>query len=164
MIFQRNRFDVEFVERLDKFLHFSARFRAFRFAHGRVDIFFKRRETGVELHPARTAVCLIFQKHGLGDLLSDLDDRIEAGERVLKDHGDFIAADLMHILLGHLEEIFAVVEDLAALHDRVSRKDSQNRLGRDGLSRTRFAHDCKRFSALKVEGDLADRLHRTLNF
>jgi hypothetical protein len=41
----------------------------------------------------------LVQAHGLGDLITDRQDRVERGHRVLKDHGDLSATIRAHLTL-----------------------------------------------------------------
>ena len=51
---------------------------------------------------------------GLADLAAHFEDRVEGGQRVLEHHGDPPAPQLAHLLLGKLEEVLTLEEDLAA--------------------------------------------------
>ena len=44
----------------------------------------------------------------LDDLVADGVDRIEAGHRLLEDHGDLAAADLAHLVIGQRQDVLAV--------------------------------------------------------
>ena len=58
----------------------------------------------------------------LHDLLSDRQDRIERGHRLLEDHRDVAAAHLAHLLVGEIEQVAALEQDAA-------RGDAAGRLG-----------------------------------
>ena len=51
----------------------------------------------------------------LAQLATDGVDRVQRGHGVLEDHGDVVAADLLHLSFGHLEQRLAAVADVAAL-------------------------------------------------
>lgn len=67
---------------------------------------------------------------------------VERGARLLKHHGDAVAADLANLPLGQLEEVHPVQQDLAA-HDppRRIRHQPQYRQRADALARRALAHD-----------------------
>ena len=45
------------------------------------------------------------QPDGLGDLVADGVDRVQAGQRFLEDHRDLVAADLAHLVFGELHQV-----------------------------------------------------------
>ena len=49
----------------------------------------------------------------LGDLDADRHDRVERGHRILENHGDVLATDVAHPVLGKGEQVVAVEPDLA---------------------------------------------------
>ena len=65
----------------------------------------------------------------------------------------------MEFLLGDLHEILSVVDDLAALFDRVIGKNAEHGARRDRFSRTALSDDGERFALIEFEADVADRLH-----
>ena len=52
-----------------------------------------------------------------GKLIADTDDGVQGGHGVLEDHGDFVAPDLVEVLLGNFQQVLTVIDDLAGLHD-----------------------------------------------
>ena len=68
----------------------------------------------------------------------------------------------MKFILGDLQKVFAVVDDLAALHDGVSCENTEDRFGGYGFTRTGFAYDGECFALGKVKVDAADSLHLTI--
>ena len=44
------------------------------------------------------------QTKALAHLLTDLIDRVQGGHRILEDHRDIVTANVLHLLLGHLED------------------------------------------------------------
>src|SRR5215203_4202063 len=95
----------------------------------------------------------------LDDLAPHAHGRVERGHRVLKDHRYLRPPDVEHALLGKLEEVLALEDDLAAPYYGV-------RLGvqahdaprRDRLPRPRLADDCERLAPPEVEGRAAHGL------
>jgi len=49
----------------------------------------------------------------LGDLIADLEDRIESIHRTLKDYGDSFPSDLPDLRVIHFDEVIPVEQDLA---------------------------------------------------
>src|SRR5699024_4632816 len=72
-----------------------------RLPHASVQIL----KISVEVGAALALSCLSLEYHSLSELSSYLNDRINAGHRVLEDHRYLVAADLMEILLRYLKEI-----------------------------------------------------------
>ncbi len=56
----------------------------------------------------------LVQQQRLGDLVADGEDRVERGQRLLKDHRDVVATDPAHRLLRQREQVAPVEADLAA--------------------------------------------------
>ena len=105
---------------------------------------------------------LALQEHCLGKLTTDLNDGVQRGHGILEDHGDLIAADLVELVLGDLQKILTVVDDLAVLHDGVTGQNTQNCFGSDRLTRTGFAYDSQGLALGQVEADTADSLYLTI--
>ena len=105
---------------------------------------------------------LLVQQHGLGQLLADLHDGVQAGQRVLKDHAQLVAAVLVELILLQLQQIHALVEDGTRVHHRVGGQDTHQRPRRDRLARAGFAHDGQRLTLVQVEVDAAHGAHHAL--
>ena len=101
IIFQSDRLDIETIKRLDEAADLFDR-TLIALTDCRFHMLFEFRKHLVELFPAGTAICFVFQQHRFRDLLPDLNDRIETGKRILEDHRDLIAADLVHIVFADL--------------------------------------------------------------
>ena len=125
-------------------------------------ILFQHRQHIIELASGLLPAGLVLQQHGLGNLLTDADDGVQRGQGVLEDHGDLVAPDFAHILLGDLQQIPAVIDNLAALNNGVARQNSQDGLGGDGLAGTGLAHHSQGLAPLQVKGDVPHRLHGTV--
>ena len=95
---------------------------------------------------------------GFGDLLADLDDGVQGAERVLEDHADLVAPDLVEFLLGDFQQVFAPVHDVAAGDDGVVGQDAHDGLAGDALAGAGFAHDAEGLALLEVEGHVPHRL------
>ena len=68
----------------------------------------------------------------------------------------------MELILGDLEQILTVVDDLTVLHDGVTGENTQDGLGGDRLTRAGLAHDGQGLTLGEVEADAADGLHFTV--
>jgi hypothetical protein len=79
---------------------------------------------------------------GLADLVPDGEDGVEARHGVLEDHGDVVAPDLLHPLLGGLEQVLALEEDLTLrILDRRSGVETHDAESRHALAAAGLAHD-----------------------
>ena len=119
-------------------------------------------QISIEGSAAFLLACFAFQKHRLCQLFTNLDDRVQAGHRILEDHRDFITADLMKFFFRNLQKIFAVINDFATFDDGVAGKNAENRLRRYRFTGTGLTNDRKRFALGKIEIDAANRLHLTV--
>ena len=145
---------VEILAFLGKIGFFTGVFRT----EGTIGALLQIFQVGVERNAAFLLAGLALQDHGLRQLLADLDDRVQAGHGVLEDHGDLVAADLVEILLGDLQKILAVIDDLAGFGDRVARLDTQDGLAGHGLAGAGLADDGEGLALRKVEIDAAHGL------
>ena len=85
------------------------------------------------------------------DLLADFLQRVQAGHRVLHDHGDLLAAHAQPVLLGELGHVAAFVHDGAAGDLTVDIQHTHEGLGEYGLARAGLAHDGQRLAVIKVQ-------------
>ena len=99
----------------------------------------------------------------LRDLRPDLQGRVQRGHRVLEDHRDLVAADVLHLAFRKLRQVLAVEEHLAA-HDprRRLRDEAHDRERSDRLPATGLADNAERLPLLQREADAVDRLHDAL--
>ena len=102
---------------------------------------------------------LALEKHGLGELLADAHNGVQAAQGVLEDHGDLVPAQAVEVVLANLQQVLTIVKDLAALHNGVARQDTQNGLGGHGLAGTGLAHDGHGFALVQVKADVPHRLY-----
>ena len=112
------------------------------------------------------------QAHGLGlrrrarqaamlnqrfrDLEADGEHRIEARHRFLEDHGDIVAADVLHISFGQRQQIAASEHDAALATAALFGNEPHDRERGDALARTGFADDRDGFAGRDLEGDAAN--------
>ena len=91
-----------------------------------------------------------------GDLLADLQDRIERCHRFLKDHANAVAADFLHGLEWQRQEVLTLEIDPAG-HPRIAgRQKPHDRHGRDALAGTGFTDDGDGLLRIDVEADIVD--------
>jgi hypothetical protein len=91
---------------------------------------------------------VVVQQHGLLKLPPDLLDRIERRHRILEDHPDALAADLLQARGPGTENLVPVEADGAA-HLGVLLQEPHYGEERDALARPRLADDAERFSLLE---------------
>ena len=111
----------------------------------------------------RSLAALSGQAHVLADRLADLvadgQRRVQAGQRVLEDEADLLAAQLAHVLGAELEEVDPVEHDRAG--DDLARRigdEARDRQRRHALAAARLADQPERLAVADVEADVVDRL------
>ena len=87
--------------------------------------------------------------HRLGDLVADAVHRMEAGERILEDHRDVLAADPTQRSLGQTDEIAALEMDLALEVSATAVEKPHHGKTRHALARPGFADDAQRLTTLQ---------------
>src|SRR5579885_109618 len=112
---------------------------------------------GDRLVPRILAADVFVQQHRFRNLAADGEHRVERGHRLLKDHGDVLAAHQAHCLLIKREQIAPGKLDGAA-GDTAGRIGDQahERERRDALTAAGFADDRQRFSRRQRETDAVD--------
>ncbi|MPM89427.1 hypothetical protein SDC9_136536 [bioreactor metagenome] len=96
------------------------------------------------------------------DLLTNRHGRVKRGHGILKDHGYFLAPDLLaHLVFRKFQQILAVQQDFARFNLPYSlRKKAQDRKRRCGFARTGFAYQAKGLALVKRQVDAVYRIHR----
>ena len=104
--------------------------------------------------------------HRFHDLPADRHGRIQRSHRILEDHGDVLAAELVtDLFLRHLGQIEflqlpvlieTAVFDGTRFDGAVGVQDAHHRLDGDRLAGTRFADDRDRLALEKIQTDAAD--------
>jgi hypothetical protein len=102
---------------------------------------------------------LVGQDH-LGDLAPDLVVRVQAGQRVLEDHGDLLAADLAQLVGVQLEQVPALEQDLPG--DPAAPGQAHDGQVGDALAGARLADDAEGLAGVEREVDPVDRLDDTV--
>ena len=101
--------------------------------------------------------------HRLHQLRLDPVHRVQAGERVLEDHRDVLAADAAQILLGELQEIAPFEQELAADLRPLRVEQAHDREVRDALPRAGLADDAERLPAPERVGQVGDGVDGALS-
>ena len=108
--------------------------------------------------PGLLAVAVGVEHDGLHELVTDGVGRVQAGHRVLKDDGNFVAADGLHDLFARADELLPVELDGAADDLAGRRQNLHDAVGRDALARAGLAHNAEHLAALEIERNAVDGL------
>ena len=103
-------------------------------------------------------------KHnGFADLIADRPHRVERCHRLLKDHGDLVAAHAAHLCIGQLEKITTIESDTARDNTpwRI-RHQPQNRQRRHAFAAARFTDNGQLFAGLERKRNIVHRFDHTL--
>ena len=99
------------------------------------------------------------QLDGLDNLLADLRRRVHAGHRVLEDHGDFLTADLLHVLFAGLHDVVSGQIDFAFDNARRGhRVELHDRLRGHGFAAAAFTDNRQHFALVHVQRHAANGL------
>ncbi len=79
----------------------------------------------------------------LGDLVPDGEGRVEAGHRLLEDHGDLVTADLAEVRRGEAHEVPSLEAGRPAGPAAPRGQQSHDGQGRDGLARPALAYQAQ---------------------
>ena len=110
-----------------------------------------------------THICM--QEHAFHDLLADLHGRVQAGHRILEDHGDMLAVDAgPQVFAGKLQKVddlfFSVlhtaVENLTPVDDTVGIQKTRCCLHGDRFTGTALSYDGNGLTLLEIQVDAAD--------
>ena len=96
------------------------------------------------------------------DLVADGEDRVEAGDGVLKDHRDLGAADLPEFVAVDQADILALEEDAAGGDGGGARQDAQDAEAERGLAGAALSDEGERFAALDAQRCVAQGADRPL--
>ena len=98
----------------------------------------------------------------LAKLPLDGKDRVQAGHRLLKDDGNLVAANFVHLLLGELGQIAPLEQDLAFGNIAVAVQQLQDAHRRNRFAGTGLAHDPDRPARLQRIRHVVDRFDDAL--
>ena len=93
-------------------------------------------------------------EHRLGDLVAHAMHRMEAGEGVLEDHRDVLAAKVAHLLGRQREHVPPAEHGFAADLCPLTVQQSHECETGDRLSGSRLAHDSERLPAMERVGQI----------
>ena len=100
------------------------------------------------------------QTKALPHLTTDLVNRVERGHGVLEDHRNVIAADVLHLLLRHIEEVATAIGHGTALNLTGRHGDeAHDGHGGHGLARAGFAHHAERLAAIERVAHAVNGMH-----
>ena len=116
----------------------------------------------VKLIPGITAACFVLQQHSLRNLLANLNDRVQTGKGILEDHSDLIAANLVELLFGDLQQITTIINDLTGFGDGVGCLNAQDCLRGNRFTRAGLTDNCQSLALFKIEIDSANCLNLTI--
>ena len=107
----------------------------------------------------------IVQGDDLIDLVADAEDGVQRGHRLLEDHGDEVAAQMLHDTVRGLRHVVSLVAEIQAdlaFHDLTLRtlQKLHDRKARHGLAAAGLAHDAHRLADGDIEGDAVYGVHR----
>src|ERR1700744_3954263 len=96
----------------------------------------------------------------LDDLIADLVERIEAGQRILKDHADPLAPDAADVFARQMIDAQARQTNLAAGDFSRRIKQSDDRKPCDRFAGAGFTDDAEHLALGDIERDAVDRTQR----
>ena len=102
----------------------------------------------------------LVERDGLANLPADREQRIERGHRLLEDHGNLVAPDILHFGLGRFEEVPSLQPDGAADDAaRRARHQAQDRERRHALAAAGFPDDSKGLAPAHAVRDAVHSAH-----
>lgn len=99
---------------------------------------------------------------GLAELTANSEHRIERGHRLLENHRNRVAADVVHLFKGQLGQVLSLKQHLALRDIAVGVKQTQDTHGGDRLARARLAYDANSLARLEGIGYVVDSLDNSL--
>ena len=100
----------------------------------------------------------VVKGEALPDLPAHGEDRIQGRHGLLEDHGQLGPPDMAHLLLGHLQYIFALQQDLAPLHLRRVGQQPHHGQARHALAAAGFPHHAQSFSFLHLQAQFVQQI------
>ena len=114
----------------------------FRLVHAHQLEHFQR--PGVGLGPVAVGV----EQDGFPQLIADGKGGVQRGHGILKDDADPLAAKLPHLLLGILDDVLAVEENLATNDFAGLHQNAHDGVGGHALAGAAFAHDAQHLALI----------------
>jgi len=110
------------------------------------------------LHPLLLGDLLVCAD-GLRDLHAHPVEGVEGGHRVLEDHADLGASDLLDLVVGHPEEVLALEQDLALDDRRPRAREPHDRQETHALAGAGLPHHAEGLPRFDRERDAVDGLN-----
>ncbi len=92
----------------------------------------------------------------LGHLVADREQRVQRHHRVLQDHRDPLAADMLHLIFGFLHEILALEQHPAADDARGRRQDAHDGEGERAFPGAAFPDNAQGLPGIEAQRHLVD--------
>ena len=99
---------------------------------------------------------------GFGQLSADGVQRVERGQRVLKNRTDLAAPNVAHLVVVQVIDALAFEQDLPPGHTARWLQQANDGRARERFARTRFAHHAQNFTGGDVERNIVERTQRTV--
>ena len=115
-----------------------------------------RFQDAVDLFPGFPALEALVQFHALLDLKADGFQGVQAGHRVLRDHGDLLAAYLQPVFLFVFGQVLSLIHDGAVGDFAVLVQHADEALGEHALAAAGFAHDGQGLAFIQIQRSPAD--------
>jgi hypothetical protein len=110
----------------------------------------------------RPLVDRLMRPDRLDDLIADPVDRVQRRHRILEDHPDLVAAEILHLRVRHLQQVATLVDHLSFEPSVDAPGEPHQRHRRDALARAGFADDPEHVAAIELEGDSVDGAHEAV--
>ena len=88
------------------------------------------------------------------NLRLDCQHRVKTCERILEDHGNLVAADLVELLFRNRQQVPALIQCLSVEHRAVSGKKTHHGETGNTLPASRFSNNTENFSLIDVKTDI----------
>ena len=93
------------------------------------------------------------------DLLANRDGRIQCRHRILKNHGEQLATELLHIPVRIIRNVHAIGIDFAILDLCGFGQQFHDGFAEDALSAAGFAHESQHFAGIQLKAYIPDSLY-----
>ena len=101
-------------------------------------------------------------QNGFGQLPANGVQRVERGQRVLKNRTDLAAPDVAHLVVVQVVNALAFEQNLPPGHTARWLQQTNDRRARERLARTRLAHHAQNFTGGDVERNIVQRTQRAV--
>jgi hypothetical protein len=97
------------------------------------------------------------RQDGFRQLPADGIQRVERGQRILKNRTDFAAPDVAHLVIVQVVDALTFEQDLPPRHAARWLQQTDDGRARERFARTRFAHHAQDFAGRDVERYIVQR-------